>query len=260
MIGVQEETSQEIGVVNGAQILKSRVVSADKQKLGVVANFIIDLDMDLAARLLIFPEEKAWWVGWLTERGAEISLDLVKQALPQDTDAILKDVADKGPDAALDLWKEHLKHRNCYLVPLHEIDKIEGQTVNLKSSLDQIRTCYCDMSLNENEVALYPDDALSTDENKTLLSITLNLPNLKGRRVSDQGGHKGRIFNVQFNPKKGQVTCIIVETVGENAGNHLLSGGDFDWSTFECKADFSAAPLLSSLPKSGEKRKIGIPA
>ncbi len=235
------------------------MASADKQKLGAIVNIIIDSEMDLAARLLIFPQEKAWWVGWLTERGAEITLDLVKQALPEETDKILKDVADKGPDAALDLWKEHLKHRNCYLVPLHEFDSIEGQTINLKSSFEQIKACYSDLSLNEDEVAFYPDDALAIEENKTLLPISLNLPSLKGKKVTDQTGMKGRIFNVQLDPKKGQITTIIVETVGLNAGNHMVNAQDFDWSTFEVKATFASLPLLTLATKKGEKEKIGIP-
>ncbi len=255
-----KETSDETTVVNAIQILKSKVVSADNQKLGAIVNVIIDLEMDLAAKLLIFPQEKAWWIGWLSERGAEISLDLVKQALPEETDKILKDVADKGPDAALDFWREHLKHRNCYLVPLHEIESIEGQTVNLKSSLEQIKACYGDLSLNEDQVALYPEDALAIEENKTLLPITLNLPSLKGKKVTDQTGIKGRIFNAQLDPKKGQITTIIVETAGLNAGNHIVDAQDFDWSTFEVKATFASTPLLTPPTKRMEKQKIKIPA
>lgn len=216
--------------------------------------------MDLAARLLIFPQQKPWWISWLAQRGGEISIDLIKQALPEDTDKIIKDVAEQGSDAALDLWKERLKHRDCYLVSLHEIESIGGQTVNLKSNLEHIKTGYCNLSVNEGEIALYPDDALSVEENKTLLPINLNLTSLKGKRVTDQEGRKGRIFNVQLDPKKGQVTDIIVETVGVNAGNHLISAEDFDWSTFEAKLAFSTAPFLNSPPKAAEKQKIGIPA
>jgi sporulation protein YlmC with PRC-barrel domain len=246
--------------VNAAQIHKGKVLCSDKQKLGVIVNVVIDLEMDLATRLLIFPQEKPWWVLWLTEKGTDITIDLIKQAFPEDTDKILTDVAEKGSDAALDLWKERLKHRDCYLVPLHEVENIEGQMVNLKSSLDQIANCYDDLSTNEGEIALYPDDALSTEENKTLLPITLNLANLKGKKVTDPEGRKGRIFNVQLDPKKGQITDIIVETVGVNAGNHLISAEDFDWSTFEAKVAFSTAPFLTSLPKTAEKQKLGIPA
>jgi sporulation protein YlmC with PRC-barrel domain len=246
-------------VVQATQIIKSKVMTADNQNLGAIVNIIIDLEMDLAARLLIFPQQKPWWISWLAQRGGEISIDLIKQALPEDTDQIIKDVADRGSDAALDLWKERLKHRNCYLVSLREIKSIEEQTVNLESDLEQIKKCYCDLSLNEGEIALYPDDALPVEENRTLLPITLNLPNLKGKRITDQEGRKGRIFNVQLEPKKGQVTSIIVETVGVNAGNHLISAEDFDWSTFEAKVTFSTSPFLT-LPKTGEKQKLGIPA
>lgn len=203
--------------------------------------------MDLATRLLIFPEQKSWWIGWLAQRGGEISIDLLKQALPEDTDKIVKDVAEQGPDAALDLWKERFKHRNCYLVSLHEIEKIERQTVYLKLNSEQIKACYCDLSLNEGEIAFYPDNALSIDENNTLLPITLNLTNLKGKKVTDPEGRKGRIFNAQLDPKKDQITDIIVETVGENAGNHSISSQDFDWSTFEAKVPFTTAPLQTSL-------------
>jgi sporulation protein YlmC with PRC-barrel domain len=255
MKGAQRETFDENSFVNAAQIHKGKVLCSDKKKLGVIVNIIIDLEMDLAARLLIFPQEKPWWVVWLTEKGQDITIDLVKQAFPEDTDKILTDIADKGSDAALDLWKERLKHRNCYLVPLHEVKNIEGQCVNLKSSLDQIASCYDDLSTNEGEIALYPEDALSTEENKTLLPITLNLPKLKGNKVSDQEGHKGRIFNIELDAKKGQVANIIVAA---NAGNHVVSAEDFDWSTFESKANIETAPLLTSLPKKMEKPKMGI--
>jgi len=247
-------------VVQGTNILKSKVVSADKQNLGVIVNVIIDLEMELAARLLIFPQQKPWWISWLAQRGEEISIDLIKKALPEDTDKIIKDVAEKGSDAALDLWKERLKHRNCYLISLHEIESIEGKNVNLKSNLEHIKACYCDLSLNEGEIALYPDDTLSVEENKTLLPITLNLANLKGKKVTDPEGKKGRIFNVQLDPKKSQITGIIVEIVGVNAGNHLISAEDFDWSTFEAKVAFSTAPLLTSLTKVEGKQKLEVPA
>ncbi len=216
--------------------------------------------MDLAARLLIFPQQKPWWVSWLAQRGEEISIDLIKQALPEDTDKIIKDVAEQGSDAALDLWKERLKHRNCYLISSIEIESIKEETVNLKSDFEQIKKCYCDLNLSEGEIAFYSDDAVPVEENKTLLPITLNLPNLKGKKITDPQEQKGRLFNVQLDPKKSQITDIIVETVGLNAGNHLISAEDVDWSTFEAKVSFSTAPLLTSLPKTAGKQNSGIPA
>ncbi len=234
---------EEKNFVTAFQIHKGKVFTSDQKKIGIIVNLIIDPEMDFAARLLIFPEEKPWWIDWLSQRGQEMSLDLIKQVLPEETDKILKDVAEKGPDVALQLWKEHLKRRKCYLVSLLEISKIDGQTVHLKSSLNQIETGYGDIATNENEIAFFDEDALSSDENKTLLSITLELPNFKGKKVSDQQGGKGRIFNIQLDTTRGQVTNIIVQTVGENPGNHIISSKDFDWSTFETTTNLAIAPI-----------------
>jgi hypothetical protein len=251
---------EEKNLVTAFQIHEGKVMTSDQQKLGIIVNIFIDPEMDFAARMLIFPEERPWWWDMFVKRGKEWSLDLIEQALPEETDKILKTVAEKGSDFALEFWTEYLKRRKCYFVSLLEISKIEQKKVilkidktgehivSLKSSLNQIKSGYGDLTTYENELAFFREDDLLKEENKTLLPITLNLPVFKTKKVYDQQGGKGYVFNILLDPKKGQVTNIIVQIpAGPDAGNHIISTMDFDWSTFEVKTNLATAPIYGSL-------------
>jgi len=238
--------AEEVKRVTAFDLHKARVFTRDKQMLGIIVNIIIDSKIDFGTRLLIFPKERPWWEDWLTKEGQEITMDLIQRALPDKTDQILKDIAEKGPDVALGFWKEYLKRRKCYLISLLEMDHIEIKKVNeivLKKDQREIEKSYDDFQTYEGEVAFYPENAISNEENKTLLPITLNLPCFKGQPVTDPEDKKGRIFNIQLDAKKGQVSHLIVQTSGDCAGNHIISSKDFDWSSFDIKTNLATAPL-----------------
>jgi len=224
-----------------------------------MVNIIFNTEPDWPeAKLLVFPDGPGWIERELGKVVAEKALSIIEDLMPEDIDKIANDIAEKGTETALSVWKTVLKKKEedalgrFYLVPISKVLEFRNgkdqlvfkeDRIILRLDRGQVDGDACsdpDSAVADTEVAFYRNRKTGVqEEGKIIWPISLNLPVCYHRlKVRDSKGVRGVVDDIELNYKGGIITRLIVRTIGETAGEHLVDIGDFDFATMTSKKPF----------------------
>ena len=245
--------------IRASRMRNDKVFTKDKQKLGTLVNIFFNTDPQWpAVNLLVFPDGPSWVEKELGPLLAEQAIGIIKDLLPEDTDQIVNDISDKGYDAAKSIWMKNLKKRELealekfYYIPISKIFEFEDGRNKLFFKNDRI---ILKLTKGAEEGDAHRDPAGLVEatelpfyrqgrtgerkETEPLWSIQLDKSMCCHRfKVKDSNGVKGRVDDIIVDYKQGVITDLVVNTIGPNAGEHIVSVDDFDFDTMTYKKAF----------------------
>jgi sporulation protein YlmC with PRC-barrel domain len=245
--------------IRASRIRNDKVFTKDKQKLGTLVNVFFDKEPgSYEANLVVFPDGPGWVETELGPLLAGEAIELIKGLMPEEAAQIGKDVSEKGYDVAKNIWLKNLKKREqealqkFYYIPLSKILEFEDGRNKLIFKQDRVilkltkgaedGDAYSDPAglLAETEIPFYRQGRTgSREETEPLWSIQLEQPMCYHRfRVKDSNGVRGRIDDIVLDSSQGIVTDLVVNTIGPNAGEYIVSVDDFDFDTMTYKKSF----------------------
>jgi len=245
--------------IRASRMRNDKVFTKDKQKLGTLVNIFFNTELGFPeANLVVFPDGPGWVEKEIGPIIAKKALEIINDLMPEDTTQIAKDITDKGYDAAKSIWMKNLEKRELealekfYYIPISKIFEFEDGRNKLIFKNDRIilkvtkgaeeGDAHNDPEglVSETELPFYQQGRTAPrKETEPLWSIQLDKPMCCHRlRVKDSNGVRGRIDDIILDYKQGIVTDLVVNTIGPNAGEYVVSVKDFDFSTMTYKKAF----------------------
>ena len=182
--------------------------------------------------MLIFPD----LASSLKEELADVIIDVTGKTIADNISAAEKTI-ERATDRVNELVQKGISKEEAqkiakfYLVPIAKVDAIkERQKLVLKEGFQDIDSNFCftdKQAVSEEEKAFYcggePKDG-------RLWSCSLNLTHMQNEPVEDPTGEGGEIESIELDTASGIVKNLIVTTIGESAGMHLVNLKDFDFT------------------------------
>jgi hypothetical protein len=198
------------------QCLRKDVFAKDG-KLGVFVNVVLDKETK-EARMLVMPKladrrRTKSMVGSADTVGRSV-VSTITSAVGSVTGAeVLTDIAFEASRKAQDRMtgKTQRESYMYYLMPVTEIDRLEKDKLCLAKSAENYEI-YMDLTGTDCDVAFFNDEMYKDIE--SCISISLNLPTIRGLSLRDPNNNKGKVVDVLFDGSVGLVTALIVTTLG----------------------------------------------
>jgi len=246
-------------LIRASRMRNDKVFTKDKQKIGTLVNIFFNTEPGFhEANLVVFPDGPGWVEKEIGPIIAKKALEIIKDLMPEDTSQITKDIADKGYDSAKSIWMKNLEKRELealekfYYIPISKIFEFEDGRDKLIFKNDRIILRVTkgaeDHDARKDPEGLVSDTELPfyrqgrtgpRKETEPLWSIQLDRPMCCHRfRVKDSNGVQGRIDDIIIDYKQGIVTDLVVNTIGPNAGEYIVSVKDFDFDTMTYAKEF----------------------
>ena len=245
--------------IRASRIRNDKVFTKDKQKLGTLVNLFFDTDPEWpVANLVVFPDGPGWVEKELGPLLSSQAIEIIEGLMPKDAAKIAKDIKDKGIDVAKRVWIANLKKREqealekFYYIPISKIFKFEDGKDKLifrqdrlilkviKGAEDGDSYSNPEGLLADTEMPFYRQGRIAErKETEPLWSIQLDRAMCcHGFKVKDSNKIRGKIDDIIVNYEEGTITDLVVNTIGPNAGEHIISVNDFDFDTMTYKKTF----------------------
>lgn len=214
-----------------------KTISTKNSKLGIFVNLLFDRE-SYGARMLVFPnlkdfKTKSSLTSFFSSMGSTAlntyMYDL-QQIVGQQVTTVATDSLFKGVSKVEQGRYEEIQKLSSlfYLIPVSEIDKIDGLEIKLVNSTEEYNS-YLGMKGFETDLAFFNDEMFK-DPN-IYIPISLGLLPIRGLNLKDVENNKGRIIDAAFNIDKGRITHLICQTIEKGAIPRYVDITKIDFST-----------------------------
>lgn len=198
--------------------------------------------------MLIFPDLANSLKEALSEAIIDIASQSIEDNLPVES---VKKTVEHTTDKVNELVQkgfskdEAEKLAKFYLVPVTKVAGIkERQKIVLNENFQDLDSnfCYTDkQSVSQEEKAFYCGGA---PKDGRLWSCSLNLTHMQNLPMEDSKGEGGEIEDIEIDTTSGIVKNLIVSTVGESAGTHLVNLKNFNFAKMANTQTFQECDLI----------------
>jgi hypothetical protein len=128
-----------------------------------------------------------------------------------------------------------------YLMPVTEIAREERDKFTLYKSAEEYEI-YMDLNGTDCDVAFFNDEMYKDVE--SCISISLNMPTIRGFSLRDPYNNKGRIVDILFDKFKGLVTALTVTSLGQGTQLRCIDIDAIDFSELTLPTSLENYPVV----------------
>lgn len=239
------------------------VLTTDGKKIGSVVNLIIN-SSSYEATLLVFPGLKSEWAfskaGKLATSAGSFGTKVLQNALPELYDVVdaatqiqsevISEVSSRTDRKALQIGTTY------YCIPSANIDTIEENQLTVSLSMKECVSWYKNTPVSQEVELVFFDDSCYKGPFREI-TISLNLPAIRGALVYDPKGLSSRLTDVKFESSNGCIVGFDLKFRGEDKSigiDFIKKDYDRFLSSIQFQEDDTAK--LKTTPSLSETQKV----